>query len=63
MCIRDRIRHLATKTFWAQQLVAEKVIAIEPVAGDDNLADLGAAALPRTRLERLRKSCGLRGAP
>eukprot|EP00959_Pyramimonas_sp_CCMP1952_P109262 2285411-Pyramimonas_sp.AAC.1 len=47
-----RIKHLATKTLWIQQLAAKKIIIIiiEPAAGDDNLADLGAKALPRTRL-------------
>eukprot|EP00959_Pyramimonas_sp_CCMP1952_P074422 1554793-Pyramimonas_sp.AAC.1 len=58
-----RIAHLATKTFWIQQLVAKKVISIEHAAGDDNLADPGTMVLPRTRPERLRESRGLKEVP
>ncbi|CAK0791847.1 unnamed protein product [Prorocentrum cordatum] len=59
-----RIKHLATKTLWIQQLVAKKIIIIiDPVAGDDNLADLGTKVLPRARLEWLRESCGLKEVP
>eukprot|EP00959_Pyramimonas_sp_CCMP1952_P432399 9054716-Pyramimonas_sp.AAC.1 len=46
-----------------QQLVAKKIIIIEPVVGGDNLADLGATVLPRARLERLRESCRLKEVP
>ena len=54
-----RIKHLATKTLWIQQLVARKIIVIDPVGGEVNLADLGTKLLPKSRLEWLREQCGL----
>ena len=58
-----RIKHLATMTLWIQQLVAKKVVEIEPTKGEDNYADLGTKQLPRGRFEWLRGCCGLTAMP
>ena len=54
-----RIKHLATKTLWIQELVKQRLCDVEPVAGSDNIADLGTKTLPKERLEWLRESCGI----
>ena len=54
-----RIKHLAAKTRWIQQLVAKKALDIEPVGGEFNESDLGTKLLPRARLEWLREQVGL----
>lgn len=48
-----RVRHLATRTLWLQQMVHRNILNILKVAGAHNRADLGAKCHPGPRLRQL----------
>lgn len=55
-----RVRHLAARTLWLQQLVAEKRVTVSAVPGEHNMADIGTKLLSADRLAYLRKLLGMR---
>lgn len=55
------IRHLSTKFLWVQQLVLEKKLSVEKLAGELNGADIGAKVLDKRRLQECMRLIGMRG--
>ena len=53
-----KVRALAVKTLWLQEVVREMGIQIKSISSKANKADLGATALPVARLNALRAACG-----
>ena len=55
-----RIRHLAIKVLWLQDLIASHKVTVSKVKGEFNCADVGTKALAAGRLRLLSTMCGLR---
>jgi hypothetical protein len=48
-----KVRHIQTRWLWVQDAVRDKLIKLEKIRGEDNLADLGTKALDATRHQLL----------
>ena len=54
-----KIRHLAVKALWCQDIVRQGLITIKPVPGVKNIADIGTKALTISRLDELASMMGV----
>ena len=54
-----RMRHMAVKTLWVQQLVKQGALLVGRIPGEDNPADIGAKPLPAARFAMLRGAIGI----
>ena len=54
-----KVRALAVKTLWLQEVVRERGLQIKSSASKGNKADLGTKVLPVARLNTLRQACGI----
>ena len=54
-----RLRHLATKTLWLQQLILDKVVKMRKVLGLENGRDIGTKAHDGPRLKFLVELIGM----
>eukprot|EP00971_Amphidinium_carterae_P309332 6147173-Amphidinium_carterae.1 len=54
-----RVRHIAAKLLWVQQLVQKQLLVVHKVKTAENPADLGTKMHGKDRLIQLRELCGL----
>ena len=54
-----KVKALAVKTLWSQEVVRERGLQIKSIASKANKADLGTKVLPVARLNALRGACGI----
>ena len=53
-----KVKALAVKSSWLQEVVRERGLQIKSIASKGNKADLGTKELPVARLNTLRGACG-----
>ena len=55
----EKVKALAVKTLWLQEVVRERRLQIKSLASKGDKADLGTKVLPVARLNTLRGACGI----
>ena len=55
----EKVKALAVKTLWLQEVVRDRGLQIKTIASKGNKADLGTKVLPVARLNTLRGACGV----
>lgn len=55
----SRVKHVDMRTHWIREVVERKEVIVQPIASEDNVADLFTKALTRPKLERFIKLMGM----